>query len=64
MFSGISGVHYPEETGRELHAVYHLLSMTHQPAHPGSRCPLPDADPHLPSVMSGLPHRDWHERET
>ena len=27
--SGVSGVHYPEETGRELHAVYHLLSMTH-----------------------------------
>ena len=26
---GVSGVHYPDETGRELHAVYHLLSMTH-----------------------------------
>ena len=26
---GVSGVHYPEDTGRELHAVYHLLSMTH-----------------------------------
>ena len=27
--SGVSGVHYPDDTGRELHAVYHLLSMTH-----------------------------------
>ena len=27
--SGVSGVHYPDDTGRELHAVYHLTSMTH-----------------------------------
>src|SRR5680860_805742 len=27
--SGVSGVHYPNDAGRELHAVYHLLSMTH-----------------------------------
>ena len=27
--SGVSGVHYPDDIGRELHAVYHLLSMTH-----------------------------------
>ncbi len=26
---GVSGVHYPWETGRELHAVYALLSITH-----------------------------------
>ena len=26
--SGVSGVHYPGDTGHELHAVYHLLSMT------------------------------------
>ena len=25
---GVSGVHYPADTGRELHAVYPLLSMT------------------------------------
>ncbi|MEO8827296.1 NADH-quinone oxidoreductase subunit C, partial [Lapillicoccus sp.] len=25
---GVSGVHYPHEPGRELHAVYHLLSIT------------------------------------
>src|SRR5690606_15249800 len=27
LLSGVSGVHYPGDTGRELHAVYHLLSM-------------------------------------
>ena len=26
---GVSGVHYPEDVGRELHAVYHLMSVTH-----------------------------------
>ncbi|MCY0611096.1 hypothetical protein OVV29_36840, partial [Klebsiella pneumoniae] len=26
---GVSGVHYPHETGRELHAVYPLQSITH-----------------------------------
>ncbi len=28
MCMGVSGVHYPEESGRELHAVYSLLSIT------------------------------------
>src|ERR1700722_15470444 len=26
---GVSGVHYPDDTGRELHAVYPLMSITH-----------------------------------
>jgi NADH-quinone oxidoreductase subunit C len=26
---GVNGVHYPDETGRELHAVYPLSSITH-----------------------------------
>ena len=29
MCLGVSGVHYPWDTGRELHAVYPLLSITH-----------------------------------
>ena len=61
--AGVSGVHYPEERGRELHAVYHLLSMTHN-----RRIRLevvcPDADPHVPSVVAVYPTNDWHERET
>ncbi len=60
---GVSGVHYPEDAGRELHAVYHLRSLTH-----GRRVRLevsvPDADPHVPSTTSVYPTHDWHERET
>ena len=26
---GVSGVHYPDDSGRELHAVYPLMSITH-----------------------------------
>ncbi|PTR26569.1 NADH dehydrogenase subunit C [Rhodococcus sp. OK519] len=60
---GVSGVHYPQDPGRELHAVYPLMSVTH-----GRRVRLevavPDADPHLPSLYSVYPTTDWHERET
>ena len=38
MCSGVSGVHYPGEEGRELHAVYHLLSITHGSRRAGSPC--------------------------
>ena len=63
IFSGVSGVHYPQETGRELSAVYHLVSITHN-----RRLRLevraPDADPHIPSVTPVYPAANWHERET
>ncbi len=61
--SGVSGVHYPEDVGRELHAVYHLLSMTHN-RRIRLEVSCPDADPHIPSVVSVYPTNDWHERET
>jgi NADH-quinone oxidoreductase subunit C len=61
--SGVSGVHYPEDTGRELHAVYHLLSMTwNRRIRVEVSCP--DADPHIPSIVPIYPTNDWHERET
>jgi NADH-quinone oxidoreductase subunit C len=60
---GVSGVHYPEDEGRELHAVYHLLSMTHN-RRIRVQVACPDADPHIPSVVSIYPTNDWHERET
>jgi NADH-quinone oxidoreductase subunit C len=62
-FSGVSGVHYPHETGRELHAVYHLLSITHN-RRVRLEVSAPDADPHIPSVVGVYPAADWHERET
>jgi NADH-quinone oxidoreductase subunit C len=61
--SGVSGVHYPGDTGRELHVVYHLLSMTHN-RRIRLEVTTPDADPHVPSVVATYPTADWHERET
>jgi NADH-quinone oxidoreductase subunit C len=63
MCLGVSGVHFPGDTGRELHAVYHLLSMTHN-RRIRLEVACPDADPHIPSVVSVYPTNDWHERET
>ena len=61
--SGVSGVNYPNDEGRELHAVYHLLSMTHN-RRVRLEVTAPDADPHIPSIVSVYPTNDWHERET
>lgn len=63
MSLGASGVHYPDATGRELHVVYPLQSITHN-----RRVMLstwaPDADPHIPTLTRVYPTTDWHERET
>lgn len=60
---GVSGVHYPDDADRELHAVYPLMSITHN-----SRIRIevaaPDSDPHIPSLFRVYPTTDWHERET
>src|SRR3954454_19839239 len=61
--SGVSGVHYPQDKGRELHAVYHLQSMTHN-RRIRLEVSVPDSDPHLPSIVATYPTADWHERET
>jgi NADH-quinone oxidoreductase subunit C len=63
LFSGVSGVHYLEDTGRELHAVYHLLSITHN-RRVRLEVSAPDADPHVPSLTGVYPSSNWHERET
>ncbi len=61
--AGVSGVNYPDDTGRELHAVYHLLSMTHN-RRIRLEVTCPDSDPHIPSIVATYPTNDWHERET
>ncbi|MFI1160610.1 NADH-quinone oxidoreductase subunit C [Streptomyces sioyaensis] len=61
--TGVSGVHFPGDTGRELHAVYHLRSITHNRL-VRLEVSAPDADPHLPSLVDVYPTNDWHERET
>lgn len=60
---GVNGVHYPDDAGRELHAVYHLMSITHN-RRLRVEVSTPDADPHIPSLFSVYPTTDWHERET
>jgi NADH-quinone oxidoreductase subunit C len=61
--TGVSGVHYPHDKGRELHAVYHLRSITHNRLI-RLEVSAPDSDPHVPSLVSVYPTNDWHERET
>jgi NADH-quinone oxidoreductase subunit C len=61
---GVSGVHYPNETGRELHAVYHFLSITNGYNRIRLEVTCPDDDPHIPSIVSVYPANDWQERET
>ena len=50
--SGVSGVHYPEQVGRELHAVYHLLSITNGGRRVRLEVTCPDDDRRIPSVVS------------
>jgi len=60
--TGVAGVHFPDDVGRELHAVNHFRSISHNSEiRVVTTCP--DADPHLPSIVSVYPTNDWHERE-
>ena len=60
--TGVVGVHFPEQEGRELHAIYHFRSITHNSEiRVATTCP--DNDPHVPSIVSVYPTNDWHERE-
>ncbi|MBK9738185.1 MAG: NADH-quinone oxidoreductase subunit C [Actinobacteria bacterium] len=60
---GVNGVHYPHETGRELHAVYNFLSITHN-TRLRVEVSVPDDDARIPSIVGVYPANDWHERET
>ncbi len=59
---GVSGVHYPDDAGRELHAYYPLNSVTHNRLI-NLEVTAPDADPHVPSLCEVYPANNWHERE-
>ena len=63
MCLGVNGVHYPDQSGRELHAVYPLLSITHN-RRLRIEVSCPDSDPHIPSVVEVWAGNNWHERET
>jgi NADH-quinone oxidoreductase subunit C len=64
LLSGVSGADYLDDpTGRRLHAVYHLLSMTHR-RRLRLEVSVTAQDPVVPSVTGVWPTADWHERET
>jgi NADH-quinone oxidoreductase subunit C len=60
---GVSGVHYPNEKGRELHAVYPLLSITNN-RRIRLEVSVPESDPHIPSLVEVWAGTNWNERET
>ncbi|CAB4334488.1 unannotated protein [freshwater metagenome] len=63
MCLGVSGVNYPTDTNRELHAVYPLLSMTHN-RRLRLEVSVSDNDPHIPSLVEVWAGNNWNERET
>jgi NADH-quinone oxidoreductase subunit C len=60
---GANGVHWPQDTGQELHVHYPMLSMTHN-RRLSIEVTCPEDDPHIPSVVDIYPGNNWHERET
>jgi NADH-quinone oxidoreductase subunit C len=62
MLASVSGVDYLDDAAR-LHAVYHLVSLTHH-----HRVRLEVAvtvdDPVIPTLVEVFPTAAWHERET
>jgi len=60
---GVSGVQYPSEKGRELHAVYPLLSITNN-RRIRLEVSVPESDPHIPSLVEVWAGNNWNERET
>ena len=63
MCMGVSGVHYPQNTDRELVAVYPLLSITNN-RRIRLEVSVPDSDAHIPSLVEVWAGNNWHERET
>ena len=62
--SSVSGVDYLDDpTGRRLHVVYQLTSMTHR-RRLRLEVSVTAEDAHVPSVVGLWPGADWHERET
>jgi NADH-quinone oxidoreductase subunit C len=59
---GVSGVYRPADVGWELHAVYPLMSITHN-RRLSLEVAMPHADPHVPSLFSVYPSTGWHEWE-
>ena len=63
MCMGVSGIHYPNNIGRELVAAYPLLSITNN-RRVRLEVSVSDADAHIPSLVEVWAGNNWHERET
>jgi len=63
MCMGVSGAHYPGDSGRELHALYPLLSLTRN-QRIRLEVSVPDSNPHIPSLVEIWASNNWQERET
>jgi len=63
MCMGVSGAHYPSEMGRELHALYPLLSLTRN-QRIRLEVSVSDSSPHIPSLVEIWASNNWQERET
>ena len=63
MCMGVSGAHFPDESGRELRALYPLLSLTRN-QRVRLEVAAPNNNPHIPSVVEVWAGNNWHERET
>lgn len=59
----LCGVHYPEQTGRELGVVYHLHSLANN-QRLRVKCFFSVEDPHVPTATTLFPAANWMERET
>ncbi|CAB4582504.1 unannotated protein [freshwater metagenome] len=63
MCLGVSGVHYPTDANRELHAVYPLLSITRN-QRVRLEVSVSESDPHIASLVEVWAGNNWNERET
>ncbi|ADP84256.1 NADH-quinone oxidoreductase subunit C [Pseudofrankia inefficax] len=64
LLSSLSGADYPDDpSGRRLHSVAHLLSLTHR-RRIRVEVSVSVEDPTMPSLTPVWPTADWHERET
>lgn len=64
LLSSLSGADYPDDpTGRRLHSVAHLVSLTHR-RRIRVEVSVSVEDPVMPSLTPVWPTADWHERET
>ena len=61
MCMGVSGAHYPSEMGRELHALYPLLSLTRN-QRIRLEVSVSDSSPHIPSLVEIWASNNWQER--